>query len=49
MFLAVVEPDAKDKYAPLLNEEHSAWKWFPLQVPLLPSTLHESQAGVPSG
>lgn len=40
VFLAVVSPDAKEKYAPLLNEEHSAWKWFPLDEAIKKKDLH---------
>ena len=32
--------DAKDTWAPLLNEEHSAWKWFPLQDAFKRKDLH---------
>jgi hypothetical protein len=33
VFLAAMTPEAKAAYKPKLNEEHSAWQWFPLEVP----------------
>ena len=33
VYLAAVTPEAKAAYKPKLNEEHSAWQWFPLKVP----------------
>lgn len=32
VFLATLTPEAKAAYQPTLNEEHSAWQWFPLEV-----------------
>ena len=40
VFLGIVDAEAKAKYAPLLNEEHSAWKWFPLAEAFKRKDLH---------
>lgn len=30
MFVARLAPEARATWRPQLNEEHSAWRWFPL-------------------
>lgn len=32
VYLAAVSPEAREKFTPQLNEEHSAYKWFSLAV-----------------
>ena len=31
MFVARVSPEDRAAWRPQLNEEHSAWRWFPLR------------------
>lgn len=40
MFLAAITAEAKIAFAPLLNEEHSAWRWFPLAQAFHKGDLH---------
>jgi 8-oxo-dGTP pyrophosphatase MutT (NUDIX family) len=37
VFIAEIAPETRDTWQPVLNEEHSAWEWVPLD------TLHTRQ------
>ena len=40
MFLAAVTPEVRASWQPQLNEEHTAFEWFPLETIHLRKDLH---------
>lgn len=40
VFVALLDPDVKASFSPVLNEEHSAWAWIPLKEAVDRTDLH---------